>query len=395
VKLCKALYGLIQSSMLWFNNISDTLINMGFVAANNDPCSFRKDFAIGTYIIGLHVDDLVHASPHVTLSNEIASQLTLRYGSMEHNFGTNLSFLSMNIVYDKVNGVLTIDQDAYMTKFLESLGEKHEIKLQQYPTIDNLMFDQVAEEDSMALDKEKSSLYRTYLMVLMYCSLRVRADIQFVIVFLASYMQKPTVNAWESLMKVIGYLLQNSSMKMTYNRSENCEYGSGETGRIESYIDASWCLDKNARGQSGLVLKIDENSCKQKVVTKSSTEAEIVAVDDYLPYSLWVLALSEELNLKVKRPIIVYQDNQSGVRIMEKGHGNFKRTKHFINKYYWIKQFVDDGSIIFNYIPTTSMIADIFTKPMTGHMFYLFIYFIINNHQIRKSIKIEEKLINY
>ena len=48
VKLCKALYGLIQSSMLWFNNISDTLINMGFVAANNDPCSFRKDFAIGT-----------------------------------------------------------------------------------------------------------------------------------------------------------------------------------------------------------------------------------------------------------------------------------------------------------------------------------------------------------
>ena len=342
----------------------------------------------------------MHASPHETLSNEIANQLTARYGSMEHNFNTNLSFLSMNIVYDKLNGVLTIDQDAYMTKFLDSIGEKHDIELQQYPSIDNIMFDQVVEEDSRVLDKEKSSLYRTYLMVLMYCALRVRADIQFVIVFLASYMQKPTVNAWESLMKVIGYLLHNPTMKIIYTRNENGEYGSGNTAIIESYIDASWCLDKNARGQSGLVLKIDGNtilqrSCKQKIVTKSSTEAEIVAVDDYLPYSLWVLALSEELNLKLKRPIIIYQDNQSGVRIMEKGHGNFKRTKHFINRYYWIKQFVDDGSIIFNYIPTTSMIADILTKPIIGHMFYLLIYFIISNHQIGKSIGIERKSINY
>jgi hypothetical protein len=61
------------------------------------------------------------------------------------------------------------------------------------------------------------------------------------------------------------------------------------------------------------------------------------------------------------------------VKIINKGHGNFKRTKHFINKFYWIKQFVDDGSVEFKYLATNDMIADFFTKSITGLKFYTFI----------------------
>ena len=40
VILGKALYGLVQSSYLWFQNIKKTLEDMGFIAAIHDPCIY-------------------------------------------------------------------------------------------------------------------------------------------------------------------------------------------------------------------------------------------------------------------------------------------------------------------------------------------------------------------
>ncbi len=40
VRLKKALYGLVQSSLLWFEHISSTLAGMGFESCINDPVCF-------------------------------------------------------------------------------------------------------------------------------------------------------------------------------------------------------------------------------------------------------------------------------------------------------------------------------------------------------------------
>ena len=226
-------------------------------------------------------------------------------------------------------------------------------------------------------------------MTIMYLALRTRPDVLFAIGFLSSFMAKPTEGAWTSLLNVIGYLRANPSMEITYVKRGNFGLGSNyaDLNQIELFVDASWCLDGHARRQSGMVLKLHGNTIlfrttKQKIVTKSSTESEIVAVDEFLPYALWLLELCMELDMDIPRPIIIHQDNQSGVRIMEDGHGNFKRTKHFFNKYCWIKQYVDDGTVKFHYLCTNKMIADIFTKQIVGHMFFLLLYFIINPYYI-------------
>jgi len=41
---------------------------------------------------------------------------------------------------------------------------------------------------------------------------------------------------------------------------------------------------------------------------------------------------------------------------------------------------VDDQTIEFVYLPTEEMVADIFTKAIVGHLFYVFMYFINNPH---------------
>ena len=51
-------------------------------------------------------------------------------------------------------------------------------------------------------------------------------------------------------------------MDITYRRKRATGDGSNhsELKQIEIFIDASWCLDGHARGQSGMVLKIHGNT---------------------------------------------------------------------------------------------------------------------------------------
>ena len=51
-------------------------------------------------------------------------------------------------------------------------------------------------------------------------------------------------------------------------------------------------------------------STKQKLNTKSSTEAEIVGMSDYLPFNIWLRMFLEEQGFYLTNNI-VHQDNQS------------------------------------------------------------------------------------
>ena len=53
---------------------------------------------------------------------------------------------------------------------------------------------------------------------------------------------------------------------------------------------------------------------KKKLNTKSSTEAELVGVDDLMPQILWMRYLLEVQGMKVSDNL-VYQDNQSAMKL--------------------------------------------------------------------------------
>ena len=62
---------------------------------------------------------------------------------------------------------------------------------------------------------------------------------------------------------------------------------------MKTYVDASYAVYPNTRGYSeGLitvgkwVIHIKTN--KQKLNTKSSTETELVAASDYIPWIVWI-----------------------------------------------------------------------------------------------------------
>ena len=54
-------------------------------------------------------------------------------------------------------------------------------------------------------------------------------------------------------------------------------------------------------------------SSKQKLNTKSSTESELIGVDDLMPQILWMRYFLEAQGMKVSYNV-VYQDNQSATK---------------------------------------------------------------------------------
>jgi hypothetical protein len=58
VKLIRSLYGLKQSGRMWYNRLSEYLLQNGY--SNNDdcPCVFIKRSSTGFCIISVYVDDL-------------------------------------------------------------------------------------------------------------------------------------------------------------------------------------------------------------------------------------------------------------------------------------------------------------------------------------------------
>ena len=111
---------------------------------------------------------------------------------------------------------------------------------------------------------------------------------------------------------------------------------------------------------------------KQKLNTKSSTEAEQVGVDDLMPQILWMHYFLEAQGMKVSDNT-VYQDNQIAMKLEKNGSASSgEQTRHINIRYFFVTDRIQANEMKVEYCPTQMMIAEFYTKPLQGKMFRLF-----------------------
>ena len=111
-------------------------------------------------------------------------------------------------------------------------------------------------------------------------------------------------------------------------------------------------------------------SSKQKLNTKSSTEAEVVGMSDYVPFSIWFANFMKYQGYTIKQNII-FQDNMSAIRMKKNGRNSCTgNSRHVDIRYFFVKDRVDKGELTIKYCPTALMLADYFTKPLQGALFH-------------------------
>jgi hypothetical protein len=111
-------------------------------------------------------------------------------------------------------------------------------------------------------------------------------------------------------------------------------------------------------------------SVKQKLVTRSSTEAEVVAVHDVMPQMLWTAYFLRAQGINVPDSIL-FQDNMSAILLEKNGCTSAsKQSQHMNIRYFFIADRVKAGDLQIEHCPTENMIGDFFTKPLQGVQFY-------------------------
>jgi hypothetical protein len=149
------------------------------------------------------------------------------------------------------------------------------------------------------------------------------------------------------------------------------KWGGGVT--MEGYIDASFGGHADCKSRSGIMLMMSGScvgawSMKQKLNTKSSTEAEIVGLSDGLSHVIWARELLSAQGY-VLPPTKIHQDNQGVLSIMGGGRSPRHRTKHLDIRHFFVRDRVASGDVVLSYCPTREMVADMLTKAVNGELF--------------------------
>ncbi|KAH9089385.1 hypothetical protein LEN26_019217, partial [Aphanomyces euteiches] len=163
--------------------------------------------------------------------------------------------------------------------------------------------------------------------------------------------------------RVLRYLKGTQDYGLLYSKSDKEDF------TIDLYVDADYANDTSTRrSTSGFLLflngcLISWKSKLQIIVALSTCEAEYISMSYGLQEALWLKSLLEELQLVIKLPINVYEDNQSTIKMAENPTLQ-QRTKHIDVRHHFIRDLVKQRIIKINYCQTNSMLADILTKAL-------------------------------
>ena len=372
VMMLKALYGMLVSSILFYKKFRKDIESIGFVVNPFDICVTNRKVNGSQQTLTWHVDDIKASHIDPKVNKEFFQWCENTYGSELNGHvkvvkGKRHDYLGMILDFTK-DGCLIIDMKYYIKKMLEDFLYK--VKTNKMPWNDKLF----KEEQKKKLDNDRKEIFHQFVMKAMFLTKRARPDINPGVNFLSTRVKDPHEGDWKKLLKLLGFL------KGTIDDVLIIELDDKQI--FKWYVDAAFAVHADMKSHTGAVLMMGKGgviceSTKQKVNSRSSTEAELIAVDDKISKIMWTKRFAEHQGFKIL--IIVYQDNESSIKLEVNGkESSGKRTRHFNIQYFYITDLISRKEVEVVYCPTENMIADFMTKPTTGPIFKKYRQLIMN-----------------
>jgi len=163
-----------------------------------------------------------------------------------------------------------------------------------------------------------------------------------------------------SALKVLKYLVSTADVGLTLRPSEDLN--------LTVYTDVSYGIKAvDYRSVTGMCLflgrnLIDWTSCAQKVVTRSSAEAEYVAMDVGMKAVLAARNFILTLGMTVF-DLVMKVDNTAAIAIAE-GVAVSMKVKHLDIIYHFLRDHVAKNTVTLEHCGTNDMVADVLTKPL-------------------------------
>jgi hypothetical protein len=224
----------------------------------------------------------------------------------------------------------------------------------------------IVNKDAEKLSEEGTMAFHNLVAKMLYVSKRDRPDVSMAIAFLTTRVRAPDVDDWRKLSCLMEYL--------RVNRLHPLILSANGSGVLMWYVDASFAVHPNMRSHTGGGLTMGRgfliiSSTKQQLNTRSSTESELVGVDDMMLIIVWshyfLMAQGYGVTLN-----FLLQDNKSSMLLEKNGKtSSSKRTQHINIRYFFITDRVKMKAVEIKWCPTKEMVADFMTKPLQGSHF--------------------------
>lgn len=385
-ELAKVLYGILRGALLFWQKISAQLVEWGFTINPYDWCVANKDVAYelstneGSKVtisaqmtLGWHVDDFIITHKDQGAIDAFVSKLNLHYGqttSLKVHNGQVHEYLGMTL-YFTIQGKVKILMREYVEDLLSNTLGKFTGRAAS-PASAHL-FD--VNPQAKGLSPDQSALFHHLVAKCLFMCKRARPDIQLAVGFLCGRVKAPDMDDWKKPKRLFQYIRATKELYLTVEADD--------TMIAKWWIDASFAVHADCRSHSGATFSLGKGTpyagCrKQKVNGKSSTEVELIAVDDFIGQVLWTKNFLCAQGYAIKKSV-GYQDNQSAILLENNGRmSGSKRTRHINIRYYFITDRINQGEVGVEYCPTGEMKADFFTKPLQGTAFRKFRDAILN-----------------
>ena len=322
-KLKKSLYGLKLSARCWNTALDSYLKSNSYKQLDADSCLYMKTVKmqngkINFVILSIHVDDILIFSNDVVMLEDEKRAIGTKFkvedlGEVGHILGMLLMLIKRN----RNSRTLTISQSKYLEGVLKRFNMT-ECKSVSTPIEPGKQFHELSESETPANIHE----YQKIIGCLTYVTMASRPDLAAAVGILSKYKTKPSQEHWKGVKRFLRYIKETMNFGITFPDK-------GNTCILTGYSDADWANDtETRRSTSGYIFQINGSTiswCSKKqfcVESRSTTEAEYMALSFVTQEAIWLRRLLENVGVKQK-------DQRLFTKITREQF-NYQRTRNII-----------------------------------------------------------------
>ncbi|GJX96525.1 retrovirus-related pol polyprotein from transposon TNT 1-94 [Tanacetum coccineum] len=307
-KLVKSLYGLKQALKQWHEKFDNTLLSNGFQINECDKCVYVKQYKNAFFIICLYVDDMLIMRTNMDVINQTKKMLPSSFDMKD--MGEADVILGITIQKNSNGYILT--QSHYIEKTLKKFRHNDD-----RPVVTPF-------DPKVQLKKNKGQ------------------------------------NHWDALVRVLQYLKHTMAYGLHYTKYPPV---------LEGYCDANWISNHNeGKSTSGYVFTLEGvvvswKSSKQTMNTRSTMEAEFVALDKAAEEAEWLRSFLKGILLwpKLVTAVCTHCDSMAALT-RAKNHIYNSKSRHIRRRHNTIKDLLRNGIISIDYVTSKENIAGPLTK---------------------------------
>ena len=353
-KLDKALYGLKQAPRAWYEKLTNFLVSHGYKRGGVDQTLFIKNVDSHIIIAQIYVDDIIFGS---TSESEVKIFVDQMKSEFEMSMVGELTFFLGLQVKQMEEGTF-VSQSKYAKNLVKKFGlESSKTAKTPMSTTTKLTKD----ENGAKVDP---TLYRSMIGSLLYLTAS-RPDICYSVGVCARYQGNPMESHVKAVKRIIRYVHGTTDYGLWYTNDSN--------PILVCFSDADWAGNTDDRkSTSGGCFYLGNNlvswhSKKQNSISLSTAEAEYIAAGSCCAQLLWMKQMLKDYGFDLDT-LTVFCDNTSAINI-SKNLVQHSRTKHIDIRHHFIRELVENKTLVLEYIETEKQIADIFTKALDSVRF--------------------------